>query len=84
MHRTIERPLARLLPIADATLEPAGLRVVMRQQFGFRLGDCRELSLQSLGDTGMKASTLAFQQAFVCRLLHQGVLEDVCRFRRLS
>src|SRR5271154_2156114 len=53
-----------------------------RQQLGLALGDLRELGFEGFGDTGVKRAARLAQQRAVGRVLHQGVLEQICRMGR--
>ena len=69
--------LARLVPEADGWRAQARLGVVMRQQFGLGRGGVWKLRLQHLGNLPVVLLPRALEQRLVCRVLDQGVLEDV-------
>ena len=54
-----------------------------RQQFGLVLSDLSELTFQSIGDAGVERASRPAQHGAVRRVLHEGVLEGVDRFRWL-
>ena len=73
--------LAGSLPVLHCLLCKAGLRVVMRQQFGLRLYRLRKSRFQLPGKLRMVALTRARQQRLIGYLLGQGVLEGVGALR---
>src|ERR1700687_5169972 len=75
--RTLGSAFAGLQPIADGTFNLAGLRKVVRQQFGLARHAVREAPLDGFGDARMQSLSIAAQQRAVRGILHQSVLEAV-------
>jgi hypothetical protein len=53
-----------------------------RQQLGLALRDLGELAFEGFGNTGVKRASRLAQQRAICRVLHQGMFEQVPRIRR--
>ena len=80
--RALKGAIARPFPIRDGWFDKSGFGVVMGQEIRLAFRPFRKVFLQDLRDVAMKLPSLAFQQAFVSRFLHQSVLEDVTRLWR--
>ena len=55
-----------------------------RQQVGLRFHVLRKFPLQDFADAMMQLPPLAAQQSAVSNILHQRVLEGICRVGRIS
>src|SRR5882757_9619454 len=75
--RTLGRAFAGLQPIADGTFNLAGLRKVVRQQFGLARHAVRESPFDGFGDARVQSPSIAAQQCVVRGILNQSVLEAV-------
>ena len=75
---------ARVKPMLGRLGQIARFREVMGRHLWLLLGGLRELTDQGLGDLAVQLAAPAFQQAFVCRVLDQRVLERVNRVRHVA
>jgi hypothetical protein len=82
--RAFRAALACLQPMLDSTLGLLGLGEVMRQQLGLAGDPIRKVRFEGSGDPGMQLSSRPAQQGAVCRILDQGVLEQVGGLGRRS
>src|SRR5438067_723185 len=76
--------LASSLPIADGTLDLAGFRQMMRQEFRLTLYPLGNAPLYDCGDARVQLLPIATQKCAVGGILHQSVLEGVSGLRRRS
>ena len=81
-RRTLQRALTRLAPQARRLLGQPGLGAVTRQQLGLVLCDLGELAFQNFGNARVQPASRLAQQRAIGGVLHQGMLEQVCRLRR--
>jgi hypothetical protein len=80
--RVLNGVLASPLPVDHRLSAKARLGVVMRQEFGLRLGGVGKARLQHLGNALMVLLARAAQQRLIGCVLDQGMLEDVHRLWR--
>src|SRR5215210_5012503 len=83
-RRALDRLLPGLVPVINSFLDKACQCAVVCYQLWSRLSLLCEKLFESLHNAAMKLLALAPQQALVSCVLHQGVLEDVSRLRRLA
>ena len=79
---TFNRTLACPQPVDDGRRGKTRLGAVPRQQFRLVLVKLGELTLQGLGDSGMKRTSRLAQQRAISRVLHQRMLEQIACMRR--
>src|SRR4029077_14571867 len=77
--RALGRILAGLEPVSDRLFDQAGFREMVRQSFRLRLCDVGELLLERVRNGGMQMRTAAFQQARICGIAYQRMLESINR-----
>ncbi len=80
--RAGRRVLARPLVLGDGLLDESRRLVVPRDHLRRRGRRGGELLHQHLRDAGVELAARALEQRLVSGLLHEGVLEDVCRVGR--
>src|SRR5262249_27278162 len=78
------RVLAGLEPVSDRFFDQSGFGEMVRQSFGLSLHDFRELLLESTRDSGVQIHASAFQEAGICSVPYQRVLEGINRVRNLA
>src|SRR5262249_5496291 len=79
--RACERSLSRFAPQSRSFLNESGFAAVARQQFRLTLSDVGEVRFESFGDSSMKLPSLLAQQCPICRILNQGVFEEIISMR---
>ena len=76
------RPALR--PKTGSFLDQSSFRAVTRDQLRLALGDFVELVFQSFGDASVQRTSALAQERAVGRILHQAMLEQIGRVRRLT
>ena len=79
----MQRPLACLFPPFDSVFAVPCAREMMRS-FWFSGGERWKAIAQRFGNVLMQHLPATLEQALVCGVLHQCVLERVSRFRRFG
>ena len=83
-RRARDRETRRLDVIADGLFGRAGAGEMLREDGRFRRDSLGKVAFEDRGDPGMEAAAIAQQQAFIGRILNQGVLEAVGGARRFA
>ncbi len=83
-RRAGDGPLAGLSPISDGFFNEPGLGVMLREELRLSVHQLGGMSFECLGDLRVQLLASAAQQAAVCRVLHQRVLEAIDRFGRCA
>ena len=83
-RRARDRELRRLDVITDGLFGRACAGEMLREDGRFRRDRLRKVAFEDRGDPGMEAAAIAQQQAFIGRILNQGVLEAVGGARRFA
>ena len=78
------RVLARLQPVSDRLFDQSGFREVVCQSFGLSLHDFRKLLLECVRNGRVQMPAPAYQEAGICSVPYQGVLEGINRVRNLA
>src|SRR6516164_8505845 len=74
--------LACCAPIKSGFFEQLGSVTMLGEQLRLAFGNFGELFFEGLNDAGVKRTSWLAKQRSVCRVLHQGMFEQVGRMRR--
>jgi len=77
--RALGRVLAGLEPVSDRLFDQSGFREMVCQSFRLGLRNLSELMLERVRDGGVQMRAAAFQEAGICGVPYQRVLEGVNR-----